>query len=665
MGIAADLTIVVVTGVAGAVLARLLRQPLILGYLLAGIVVGPNLANVVADQANIELLAELGVTLLLFGLGLELSFRDLAPVRKVALVGTPIQIALSALLGFGLGRVLGFDWISAVWLGTLLSISSTIVVIKTLQAQGRLGTLSSRVMLGMLVVQDVAVIPMMIVLPRLSTADAGLAALAFSIGKASLFLLVMVLVGGRLFPWVVERVARSGSRELFLLVVTALAFGVGYLTHFAGLSASLGAFVAGLVLSESEYSHQALADIIPLRDLFSLVFFASVGMLLSPAQLLAQLPLVAAAVLVVGAGKGLVFAGVTRAFGYHNVIPIAAALGLFQVGEFSFVLARVGLSSGALSPDLYALVLNTAIVTMALTPVVSGLTAPLYRWIGRRRDREPLQTMNLPREGMHDHVVIAGAGRVGCHVASALEARGLPFVIVELDSRRLDQARDRGWPVIFGDASQPTVLEAAHLDAARLVLVTVPAFTVARSIVARVRQMMPDVAVVARADGFEALAELRELGVEEAIQPELEAGLEMTRQALVHLGMPSHEILHVTERLRQERYGRRAPSAGSDRELVTRLAGAMRLLDFKWILVEPGSALADRTIGEARIRTETGASVVGVSHGEMFLASPGPDHRLEAGAMLAAVGRREDLEKVEGLAGAPSPQPASSGPTTR
>lgn len=661
MGIAADLTIVVIAGVIGAIVARLARQPIILGYLLAGVFIGPHLADTVTDSANLELLAEIGVTLLLFGLGLELSFRELAPVRRVALIGTPLQVVLSALVGLAFGRALGLEWIASIWLGALLSLSSTIVVIKTLQAQGRLGTLSSRVMLGMLVVQDVAVIPMMIVLPRLSNLDAGLAALAMGIAKAAAFLALMVLVGGRVFPWIVERVARSGSRELFLLVVTGLALGVGYLTHFAGLSAALGAFVAGLVLSESEYSHQALADIIPLRDVFSLVFFASVGMLLDPAGLLEQAPTVAATVLVVGAGKGMVFAGVTRAFGYRNVIPLAAGLGLFQVGEFSFVLARVGLSSGAIAPELYALVLNTAIVTMALTPAVSGLTTPIYGWMAKRRDREPFQSVNLPRVGMRNHVIIAGAGRVGSHVAGVLADRNLPFVIVELDSRRLDQARAAGWPIVFGDGAQVPVLHAAGIEHASLVLVTVPAFTVARGIVERVRQMNPEVAVVARADGFHALDELREMGVEEAIQPELEAGLEMTRQALVHLGLPSQEILHLTDEMRRERYGKPALHASAP-ALMTRLAGAMRLLDLKWITVAPDSALANRSIGEAHVRSRTGASIVGVARGERFTASPGPDTVLEPGAMLAVVGRRESVAAVEVLAtGAETPVPAPRG----
>jgi CPA2 family monovalent cation:H+ antiporter-2 len=653
MGIAADLTLVVLAGVLGGLAARLVRQPLILGYLVAGVLLGPRLTNTISDAANLELLAEIGVTLLLFGLGLELSLREMAPVRRVALAGTALQMLICTALGTALGRALGLAWVAAVWFGALVSLSSTIVVIKTLQAQGRIGTLSSRVMLGMLVAQDLAVVPLMIVLPQLASPEANVGGILWSAGKAALLLAAIATIGARAFPWIVERVARGGSRELFLLVVTGTALGVGSLTHAFGLSAALGAFVAGLVLSESEYSHQALSDIIPLRDVFSLLFFASVGTLLDPSQLIAHLPLVLLTIGLVGAGKGLVFAGITRAFGYRNVIPLASGLALFQVGEFSFVLARVGLASQAISGEVYALVLNTALVTMALTPVVSGLTPALYGWLGRRREREPVQTINLPRVEMHDHVVIAGAGRVGSSVASALARRGLPFVLIELDSRRLDHARAEGWPIVFGDAAQPPVLEAAHVAGASLLLVTAPAYPVARGIVDRVRQLNPAIAIVARAEGFEALAALREAGVEEAIQPELEAGLEMTRQSLLHLRVPPSDILQLTERLRRERYGEMPPTDPGERDTMNRLAGAMRLLDFKWIPIAERSPLAGRTIGEVGIRSRTGASIVGLSAGEQFLANPGPDRALAAGSLIAVVGGRDQIDAVERLAAAP------------
>jgi CPA2 family monovalent cation:H+ antiporter-2 len=650
MGIAADLTFVIVAGLVGGILARLIGQPLVLGYLLAGVLLGPHAGGTISDVANLELLAELGVTLLLFGLGLELSIKEMAPVRAVALFGTTLQMTLTIVVGVGLGRALGLDWAQAVWLGALVSLSSTMVVLKTLQAQGRIGTLSSRVMLGMLVAQDIAVVPLMIVLPRLATPDAGAAAVAQAAVKAVVFLGLMVGVGTRVLPWLVERAARSGSRELFLLIITALGLGIGYVTHLFGLSSALGAFVAGLVLSESDYSHQALSDIIPLRDVFSLLFFASVGMLFDPAQLLGQWPAVVATVVVVGLAKGLIFAGVTWGFGYRNVIPLATGLGLFQVGEFTFVLARAGLVSGSLSPGLYGLVLNTALITMALTPIVAGLTTPVYGWISRRRERDPVQTINLPDRGLRDHVVIAGAGRVGSNIAAVLAGMQLPVVLIELDDRRLTHAREQGLPIVFGDATRPTVLEAARVESARLVLVTLPSYTLARSIVEHARSLNPTVPIVARADSLEAFHALRALGVEEAVQPELEAGLEMTRQALLHLRVPVLDILEVTDGLRHERYGPAYSPRSPQNDLIARLGNLGRLLDFKWVPIAAGSPLAEHTIGDLGIRKRTGASVVGAMTETGFVASPGPDLRLATGDLVAVVGSQEQLTAFERLA---------------
>jgi CPA2 family monovalent cation:H+ antiporter-2 len=352
---------------------------------------------------------------------------------------------------------------------------------------------------------------------------------------------------------------------------------------------------------------------------------------------------VLAVVLAVSLGKGLIFAGVTRAFGYRNVVPLATGLGLFQVGEFSFVLARTGLSSGSIPADLYALVLNTALLTMALTPVLSGLTAPLYAWRSRRRPGEPVRTMNVPDTGLRDHVIVAGAGRVGSSIAGVLARLRLPVVLVELDTRHIARVRETGVPVVFGDAAQPTVLEAAGVASARLLLVTVPGFTDARSIVLHAQHLNPEVPVVARAEGVEALAALRTLGVEEAVQPETEAGLEMTRQALLHLRVPPMEILQVTDELRQQTYGPGGPAAAADRQLVSMLGAAARLLDLRWVRLAPGSRLTGRTIGDLGVRTSLGVSVVGVVGDGIFVANPGPGHRLDADDLVAVVGGRDQL----------------------
>lgn len=543
MGITADIAIILLAGLAGGLVAHRLRQPLILGYIAAGVLVGPVTGHGwISDMHDIEMLAEIGVALLLFALGIEFSLKELRPVYKVALIGTPIQLLLTIGVGLTLGKWLGWAWTEALWFGACVSLSSTMVVLKTLQGQGRLGTLSSRVMIGMLLVQDLALVPMLILLPELSDLKAGLPVLGWALLRAVVFLGLMFVVGTRLIPRLMVVVSRGNSRELFMLSVTALGLGIGFATYKVGLSFAFGAFMAGIVLSESEHNHQALSDILPLRDVFGLVFFVSVGMLLDPGYFRDNLLMIMGLGAVISAVKGLIFGTLGRAFGYRNVVPLALALTMFQAGEFSFILARVGRSVGGLGEDLYSCIMAVTLVSMFLTPFASGLTAPIYGWIRHRRSNEPMQIINLEREKLQDHVVIVGGGRMGQAVARVLGGSKLPFVVMELDQHRLEDCRDRGVATIFGDATHPVVLEAAGLDKARLLLVTTPDPVTTLAVVRLARRLRPDLHVVARAETDRMLTDLRALGVHMVVQPQLEAGLEITRQALVHLDADPGEI---------------------------------------------------------------------------------------------------------------------------
>lgn len=652
MGIAADLAVVIVAALIGGLIAQQLRQPLILGYILAGAFVGPHSFGVfVRDAHGIELLAEIGVALLLFAIGLEFSLKELRPVRRIALVGTPIQILLSMALGYGAGILLGLDWRQAVWLGALVSLSSTMVLLKTLMAQGRMGTLSSRVMIGILLVQDLAVVPMMILLPTLSDPESGLQRLLVAGVEAAVFLFLMVVVGTRLLPRLMGVIALWRSRELFLLAITAIGIGIGYATYLFGLSFAFGAFVAGLVLSESDYSHQALSDIIPLRDIFGMLFFASVGMLIDPRLLLATIWQVLFLLAVIVVGKGLIMGGLARLFGYRNVVPLAVGLGLFQIGEFAFVLGRVGLSTGSISQEVFSLVLNTALLSMMLTPMLSGLTAPIYAWTKTRDGREPHQTINLPATGLKDHVVLVGSGRVGRFTSELLRRLALPAVLVEFDYRRVQNAKDSALAVIFGDATQEVVLEAAHVRTAKLVLITVPILSVTEAIIDQVRAINPKVRIVARAEGAQQLRDLHAYGITDVVQPELEASLEMIRQALLHLDLGVTEIHRVTTALRAEMY---EPLFGADSgyERLVHLGAAGQLFDFSWLEVRPGSALDGQTLAQLSLRRRTGVSVVGIMRDGILEPNPGPDEVIQAGDLLAVVGRPEQRRTVQAMAAA-------------
>ncbi len=638
MGIAADIVIIVLAALIGGLLAQKLKQPLILGYILAGIVVGPYTGGItITDTHEIELLAEIGVALLLFALGLEFSLSELRPVRKIALIGTPIQITLTIGFGYLIGRYFGWDPVKAVWLGGLICLSSTMVTLKTLMNRGWMGTLSSRVMIGMLIVQDLAVVPLMIILPQLGNPKAGLPVLGLALLKSALFLFLMLYGGTKLLPRLLARVAGGNSRELFILTVTAIGLGIGYATYLFGLSFAFGAFMAGLVLSESEYGHQALSDIIPLRDIFGLLFFTSVGMLLDLNFMLANWDKILLMVGLVALGKGLIFAGVTRSFGYTNVIPLAVGLGLFQIGEFSFVLARAGLEVQAIGPRMYSFILATSVLSMLLTPPVSALTTPLYRLRRRWFRHEPVQSENLPAAGLNNHVVIGGGGRVGQHIARVLTRLGVAFVIVENNHQRLLECKGTGFPTIFGDLSQPVVLQAARLEGASLLLVTIPAVMVAQAIVQQARQLKPQLHIVARAEGFEQTKTLYRQGVYMVVLPEMEAGLEIARQALLHLKFPVNLIQEYTDDVRRQLYGP-IYRDHQDYQLITRLDNVRDLLEISWVKIEVGSELSGHSIKELAIRTRTGATVVGVIHAGSFQANPEADYRFSVDDLVAVIG---------------------------
>jgi len=565
VGIAADIAVIVTAGFLGGVFAQRLKQPLILGYITAGIVLGPVTGGVfISDPHDIELLAEIGVALLLFALGIEFSLGELRPVRAVALLGTSIQILLTVAVAAGVGLALGWPWTDAVWFGGCVSLSSTMVILKTLQNQGRLGTLSSRVMIGMLLVQDLAVVPLLILLPKLTDLRSGLPDLGWALVRSAVFLALMIVVGTRVIPWLIRWVARWNSRELFLLTVAGLGLGIGYATYRVGLSFAFGAFVAGIVLSESDHAHQALSDIIPLRDIFGLLFFASVGMLLEPRFVQENLLLVLGLAVAVSLTKGLVCSGVGWAFGYRNVVPLALGLTMFQAGEFAFVIGRVGVGTGSIGTDLYAVILSVTLITMFLTPFVSGATAPVYGFLRSRRPDEPVLTINITHEELHDHVVVAGAGHMGRTVAGVLRRLGLPFVVIELDQHRLETCRAKGLAVIYGDASHPLVLDAAGLSRACVLLITTPSPVVTLAAARHARQLRPDLHIVARAETNELLEELHDLDVHEVVLPQMEAGLEVTRQALLHLKVPDQQIERFADEVRREFYRPLRVDAGDD-----------------------------------------------------------------------------------------------------
>ncbi len=556
-----DLVLAVGAAFIGGALAQRLGQPVILGYLLAGVAIGPFSPGPVADPHSVQVLAEIGVAFLMFALGAELSLAELRRLGRVAALGGALQIVGTMALGPILAPRLGLTFVEGIFLGAVLALSSTMVALKVLLGRGEMGALHGRVTLGILVAQDLAVVPMVVVLPAVAGGQEDvLQELALAAAKAGVVLLGAYVVGARLVPWLLGRAAFSRTRELFLLGVVALALGTALVTQLAGLSLAFGAFLAGLAVAESDYRTQVIAETLPLRDLFASLFFVSVGMLVDPATLLAQAGLVA---LLGGAtvlGKLVIVAVVVAALGMPARVAVMAGLSLAQVGEFSFVLARVGVDRGAIPAALFDLTLATALVTIVLSPSLVRAGPALVDLLGRLPMvgawfADPVQASE-EAASLSGHAIICGFGRVGRELADALAARGIHYLVVEYNPDIVQDLRRAGVPVVYGDGGNPVVLEHAHVERARLLAVVMPDRSAAERATRAARALNPRLDIVARAVSAEELPRLRRAGATDVVQPEFEAGVEVIRHALRRFGVGGLELANAAAGRRAAFYQR-------------------------------------------------------------------------------------------------------------
>ena len=549
------LVIALVSAFVGGMIARQLRLPVILGYLAAGIVIGPYGAHFVRDTDQIETMAQIGVALLLFTLGMEFSLKSLRRVGRVSAIGGGIQIAATTLLGLGVGISLGWKFEEAMFFGFMIAMSSTMVVLKLLIDRGELDTAHGRLMLGILLVQDMAVIPMMAILPAIGKPEWA-SALGIAVLKAVVFIGAMFVLGLWVLPWVMRRVAGFRSRELFLLAIVGLCIAVAFVTDHFGISLAFGAFAAGVMISESDYAHQAIAEVIPLRDLFATLFFVSLGMLIDLHFLVSNLAIVSIAAVTIIVGKFAICFVVPRLVGYSAKTMLYSGAGLFQIGEFSFVLAAAALSAGVISKDIYDVTLTSAAITILLTPLAMGAASRVYvhinqrerfaRVFARRSDPNPEKRLQL-----NNHVVICGCGRVGRILGSVLEKRGFTRLIIEEDPHVIDMLRAKGVPYLYGDASNPDILSRAMLDKAKVMVITMNDPIATELAVRNARAINPKLNIVARVHSDEHADTLRALGVAEIVRPEFEAGLEMVRHTLHRYGLAGTEIQYIINILRE------------------------------------------------------------------------------------------------------------------
>jgi CPA2 family monovalent cation:H+ antiporter-2 len=558
-----DLVLAVLAAFVGGAAAHRLGQPLILGYLLAGVAIGPFTPGPSAGLHSVQVLAEIGVALLMFALGAEVSFGELRQIGRVAVIGGGLEILCTMGLGPLLAPWLGLSFAQGVFLGALIALSSTVVATRVLLERGEMGSLHGRTALGILIAQDLAVVPMVIVLPSIVSGSGNpWSELLLATIKAAAVVAAAYFIGLRLVPIVLARAAVTRTRELFLLGVVALALGTAVATQFAGLSLAFGAFLAGLVVAESDYRRQVVAEILPVRDLFASLFFVSVGMLIDPHALVSDAGLIAGFSAVVLVGKFVILAIIVVGLGMPARVAVLTALSLAQVGEFSFVLGQIGVETGSIPSDVFDLILATALVTIVLTPTVvrggPGLFGMLMRLPGAARFLADPVEPSAAVSGMQRHAVICGFGRVGRELAGALEARALSYLVIEYHPEIARSLRDRGVPVIYGDASNPAVLEHAHLERARLLAVLMPDSVAAETTTRHARAMNDHLDIVARGAGSDDLDRLRHAGATEVVQPEFEAGLEVIRHSLRRFGLGGLELSNLITGRRAAYYRRMA-----------------------------------------------------------------------------------------------------------
>jgi CPA2 family monovalent cation:H+ antiporter-2 len=656
-------SIALVYALIGGLIARRIGLPTIVGYMVAGIALGPFTPGYRADPGDVRQLAEFGVILLMFGVGLHFSFRDLWRVRQIAVPGAILQMAIVSAIGYALGRAWGFPSAAAWVFGMALSVASTVVMTRSLMDYGWLDSPQGKVAVGWLVFEDLLTVAILVVLPALTTTSeaSGVGAgILFALGQAGLFVGLMVVIGRYVMPFVLSRVVDTRSRELFVLVALTVAVGTALASAaFFSVSLALGAFVAGVVVSDSPFSHQISADLLPFREAFAVVFFVSVGMLVNPADLLARWDQVLVVTLLIVVGKGLISGLLGAILPAPGRTALVLAAGRSQIGEFSFIVGQSGIALGLLDNSQYSLILAGAFFSITLNALVFRLVQPaeraLQRWprVWQALNHGAVNIPVIDARTLDQHVVIVGCGRVGRHIAEALGRLNIPRLVVEADPGRLNKLHELGVPVLYGDASSSEILENAALDRARALVITLPDDAAALAVAATVKHEAPGLRMVARASTWEGARRLKAAGVQDVVRPELEGGVEIVRRTLLDIDLPVGEVQRYVDLVRNEGLDEAERPSAARARVLDHLMTATRGVEVVWVEVSPASPLAGRTIAESRLRSTTGASIVGIASGDAVTVNPTPEHAVNAGDRVAIIGRLEQIRNAETLLSVP------------
>lgn len=563
------LLLLLIAAFVGGSLFKAIKQPPVVGYLVAGLVLGIVFGDV-GTRGEIEFLSELGVVLLLFTLGLEFSLNRLKKVARVAIFGGILQIMSTILFGTFFIRQFGFDFYSSLFMAAAFSLSSTAVVVKLLTDRGEMDTLPGEILIAWLIIQDLAVLPMMILLPTLgkelavgNVTTAGLLSLGQNVAFVAAILVGLVLLGREVVPRVISKVAALNSRELLLLTVFGVAVAGGLATQLMGLSAAIGAFLAGLLIAESAHEHAVFTEIRPLRDLFALLFFTTLGLILPGGFLFTHFGQIVGIVGLIMLVKLIIVVILTLYLGYHAKTSLLVGVGLVEVGEFAFILARVGLAEKVVSLDVYSLILSVTLVSILFLPPLFTLAPRLYLYArnASKKHFPPLYLRlfahlehkdTLEELPFADHVVLCGYGRVGRYIGRALTMAKIPFIVIEYNHHKARELKEEGIPVVYGDPADVDILDFAQVDHARAVVIAIPDLHTQEMVITGSKQLNKKIQIFCRTHHEDHQKILKALGAENIIQPEFEAALSITQKILKNFGTKEGEIEGKLSRLKLE-----------------------------------------------------------------------------------------------------------------
>jgi monovalent cation:H+ antiporter-2, CPA2 family len=647
-----ELLLLLLASVPIAFLFNRLRLPTIVGFMITGVLIGPYGLGLIREAEAIDFLAEIGVVLLLFTIGLEFSLRRILEMRRLVLVGGGTQVVLTVVLVATLAYVLGRAPGQAVFFGFLFALSSTAIVLKSYVDRAEVDAPHGRAAVGVLLFQDLSIVPMMLLVPLLGGGEGGVpvSTVLLTLGTAAAVVAFIVITSRKVVPYLLRHIVSLRSPEVFIISVVLLCLGTSWLTSHFGLSLALGAFIAGMVLSESEYSHQIVADILPFRDVFNSVFFISIGMLLSVSALLADLPTVLAWVGALVLGKALVAAAAVRVLGQSLRVSAMAGVGLAQIGEFSFILAKTGLGTELLPAADYQRFLAASILSMIATPFLIK-AAPRLGYAAQSL-LSPGSLLEPTVEGfraeepdLRGHVIIIGYGLNGRNLARVLRRARIPYVALELNAESVRNAAAQGERILYGDATRREVLHHVGVERARVLVVAISDPSATRRAVSLARQLNPDIHVIVRTRYMSELQDLLSLGADDVIPEEFETSIEIFSRVLREYGIARHHVhRHVTE-LRGEGYQMlRSPSLslGEARDIADALGGAAT----ETLVVEHGAVAAGRTIGELELRRRTGVTVIAAMREGSTEINPGPQFRIEPDDVLVLLGLPEQLDRA-------------------